>query len=288
MTGFGLGEAEVDSLTVRVEIRSVNHRFLQARFRLPSEFADLEPRVDQAVKKKLSRGAVTLTVITVRGAAPNAVRVDDELAARYLELLGRTARQLGIENDLSLSKLAGLPGVVGTQLDESTREEETKALMQAVNAALENLVAMRKSEGDSMEVDIRKNVSAVSELRAKIETRMPVVVQEHFERMRKRAEGLLEREAQIDPKDLARELALLAERTDVSEEISRLDSHLAQLETILAKGGEVGRKLDFLVQELYREANTIGSKASDAEVAHAVVDLKTHIERVREQVQNIE
>lgn len=288
MTGFGLGEAEGESLAVRVEIRSVNHRFLQARFRLPSEFADLEPRVDQAVKKKLSRGAVTLTVIATRGAAPTAVRVDDELAARYMELLGNTARQLGIENDLSLSKLAHLPGVVGTQLDESVREEESKTLMQAVEAALENLVVMRKLEGESMEADIRKNVAAVTELRASIESRMPLVVQEHFDSMRKRAEELLDREGPIDPKDLARELALLAERTDVSEEISRLDSHLGQLEAILSKGGGVGRKLDFLVQELYREANTIGSKAGDAQVAHAVVELKTHIERVREQVQNIE
>jgi uncharacterized protein (TIGR00255 family) len=288
MTGFGLGEAEAKSLAVRVEIRSVNHRFLQARFRLPSEFADLEPKVDQAVKKRLSRGSVTLTVIATRAAAPTVVRVDNELAARYAELLGNTARQLGIENDLKLSNLMTLPGVVGTQLDESVREEESKTLLAAVEHALANLIAMREAEGASMEADIHKHAAAVAGLRARIEERMPQALQEHFSGMRRRAEDLLGREGPIDPKDLARELALLAERSDVAEELSRLDSHMAQLETILSQGGEVGRKLDFLVQELYREANTIGSKAGDAEIAHAVVELKTHIERVREQVQNIE
>jgi len=128
----------------------------------------------------------------------------------------------------------------------------------------------------------------IDRLRGQVAERMPVVVQQHFEAMKKRAEGLLGDDTRIDPKDLTRELAVLSERADVSEELSRLTSHLEHLDAVLGEGGEVGRKLDFLVQELYREANTIGSKAGDAEVAHAVVELKTHIERVREQVQNVE
>lgn len=288
MTGFGLGEVQADGLTVRVEVRSVNHRFLQARYRLPAEFADLEPQVDQAVKQRLSRGAVTLTAIATRAAAPGTVQVDDAVAARYLELLGKTAATLGVENDLKLSHLVGLPGVVASQAGEAAHEEESQALLGAVGAALDHLVTMRTEEGQALEADIRKHMGAVAELRAVIEGRMPVVVQEHFEASRKRAEDLLGPDSTIDPKDLARELAMLAERSDVAEEISRLDSHANQLDVILSKGGEVGRKLDFLVQELYREANTVGSKAGDAEVAHAVVELKTHIERVREQVQNME
>lgn len=288
MTGFGLGEVQADGLTVRVEVRSVNHRFLQARYRLPAEFADLEPQVDQAVKQRLSRGAVTLTAIATRAAAPQTVRVDDAVAARYLELLGKTAATLGVENDIKLSHLVGLPGVVASQADGAAHEEESQVLLGAVGTALDHLVAMRAEEGQALEADIRKHMGAIAELRAVIEGRMPVVVQEHFEASRKRAEDLLGPDSKIDPKDLSRELAMLAERSDVAEEISRLDSHANQLDVILSKGGEVGRKLDFLVQELYREANTVGSKAGDAEVAHAVVELKTHIERVREQVQNME
>jgi len=293
MTGFGLGEAELDGLTVRVEIRSVNHRFLQARFRLPSEFADLEPRVDALVKKNLSRGAVTLTVNTTRSTAASAVTVDEDLAGRYLKLLTKTAKRYSIEDDLKLSDLVGLPGVVTTRPDSKSHLREGKVLLGAVGEAIERLLRMRETEGSHLEDDIRKQGKAIEKLRVRIEKRMPKVIRAHFEGMKKRADNLLATEPTgknggIERADLARELALLAERTDVSEEISRLDSHIGQVNAVLEKGGEVGRKLDFLVQELYREANTIGSKAGDAKVAHAVVELKTHIERVREQVQNVE
>lgn len=288
MTGFGLGEAEAKGLGVRTEIRTVNHRFLQARFRLPSEFADLEPRVDAELKKVLSRGAVTLTVHVMRAAAPAAVQVDGDVAKRYLSLLRKTGKELKVEDDLKLSHLAALPGVVSSTSDGRGHASEAKVVMSSVRAALANLVEMREVEGKSLEADLRKQAKAIATLRRKIDKRMPTVVATHLENMRQRAEKLLGDDAKIEATDLARELALLSEKTDVSEEISRLDSHLEQLDTVLTKGGEVGRKLDFLVQELYREANTIGSKASDAQVAHHVVDLKTHIERVREQVQNVE
>jgi uncharacterized protein (TIGR00255 family) len=288
MTGFGLGEVEASGLVVRVEIRSVNHRFLQTRFRLPSEFADLEPKVDQLVKKKLSRGAVTLTVIVTRAASPSSVIVDEEVAARYKRLLSKASKNLKLENDLALSNLIALPGVISTQPDAKAHQRESKVLLGAVGQAIEKLVVMREAEGSSMQADIMRQVKVITRIRTLVEKRLPKVVKAHFDNMRKRAEDLLGGDSGLEGRDLARELALLAERSDVSEETSRLDSHLDQLHAILGKGGEVGRKLDFLVQELYREANTIGSKAGDAEVAHAVVELKTHIERIREQVQNIE
>lgn len=288
MTGFGLGQVEADGLVVRVEVRSVNHRFLQTRFRLPSEFADLEPRVDQLVKKHLARGAVTLTVNVTRESAPTTAVIEEELAARYVELLGEMAVRLGLENDLELSDVASLPGVIVQREDEAAHEREAETLVGAVELALANLVEMRGTEGAAIEADLRANAAVIAELRGRVAARMPEVVQRHFEGMKRRAEALLGDGTRIDPEDLTRELAVLSERADVSEELSRLSSHLEHLDAVLAEGGEVGRKLDFLVQELYREANTIGSKAGDAEVAHAVVDLKTHIERVREQVQNVE
>jgi uncharacterized protein (TIGR00255 family) len=288
MTGFGLGEIQADGFSVRVELRTVNHRFLQARFRLPSEFSSLEPQVDKLVKKSLARGAVTLTVIVDRSQEQTAVKVDEQAAARYAHLIGDLAKNLGIKNDMSLSSLVGLPGVISTQSGESDHDTEAKCLLEAVQQALTNLVEMRSVEGAHLEADIRSQADAVGNLRVTVGERMPIVVQQHFDNMRQRAEDLMGREATIDPKDLSRELAMLAEKSDVAEEVSRLDSHLEQLDKVLLSGGEVGRKLDFLVQELYREANTIGSKVGDAEVAHAVVELKTHIERIREQVQNVE
>ncbi len=288
MTGFGLGEVQNGGFTVRVELRSVNHRFLQARFRLPSEFSSLEPKVDKLVKSQLNRGAVTLTVIVDRRSSDNTVNVDEEAAGRYAHLLGNLARSMGIENDMTISTLVGLPGVVSTQSAEQDRDQEDANLLDAVRAAIDALVQMRETEGANLEADIRAEAKEVAALRKTIGERMPLVVQQHFENMRQRAQDLIGEGANLDPKDLARELAMLAEKADVAEEVSRLDSHLEQLDAVLKKGGEVGRKLDFLIQELYREANTIGSKVGDAQVAHSVVNLKTHIERIREQVQNIE
>ncbi|MCB9914685.1 MAG: YicC family protein [Planctomycetes bacterium] len=287
MTGFGLGEAAAKGLTVRTEIRTVNHRFLQPRLRLPQEFAELEPLVDAELKKALARGAVTLTVNVTRSAAPTAVKVDEEVAKRYVQLLRRMGKKLELPDDLSLAHLAALPGVISTPSDDQGHQRDAKLVLASVRAALKNLVEMREVEGKSLEADLRKHAKAIAALRNKVAKRMPEVVKAHHENVRQRAARLMEG-VQLDPKDLARELALLAEKTDVSEELARLDSHLQQLDTVLGQGGEVGRKLDFLVQEIYREANTIGSKANDAQVAHWVVDLKTHIERVREQVQNVE
>lgn len=288
MTGFGLGEAEADGLAVKAEVRSVNHRFLQVRYRLPQEFADLEPQVDALVKKALSRGSVTVSLQVVRRAEPTEVVVDEEVAARYLKLLTRAGKRLGIENDLALSDLAALPGVVGTRFDERGRQKQSQAILGAVKGGVATLVAMREQEGVSLRKDLEKHARACARLCERIAKRMPAVIASHLANLRKRAEDLIGGEARIERADLVRELSLLAERTDVSEELSRLESHLGQLDTVLAKGGEIGRKLDFLVQELYREANTIGSKCNDAKAAHAVVELKTHIERIREQVQNIE
>lgn len=288
MTGFGLGEAEAGGLVVRTELRSVNHRFLQARFRLPSEFADLEPRVDALLKKALSRGSVTLTANTTRSAAPSAIVVDEDVASRYVKLLRKTGKGLKLEDDLKLSSLLALPGVVGARSDDRGHQREAKVVLKSVEAAIANLLEMRQVEGASLEADMRKHAKLIAKLCTKIEKRMPKVVAAHHEAMRVRADKLLGDAGNIEAGDLARELAVLSEKTDVSEELSRLESHLTQLDTVLTKGGEVGRKLDFLVQELYREANTIGSKASDAQVAHAVIELKTYIERVREQVQNVE
>ncbi len=288
MTGIGVASGTVGSSELRVEIRSVNHRFLQLKTRLPLEYSALEGDVEALVKKRLDRGAVTVNAAQPRTARNEGVRIDAALAASWREKLSAVARELGVEDDMTLSRLISLPGVLGSGEDEADDEARGKALLAIVKKALDDLVKMREVEGAALDKDLRKNAKAASKITASIAKRMPKVVREHHAATRKRLDELLGGVRTIAENDLAREVALLAERLDVAEELSRFASHIEQLEATLAAGGAVGRKLEFLMQELQREANTIGSKCNDAQVAISVVDLKTLVERLREQVQNVE
>jgi uncharacterized protein (TIGR00255 family) len=288
MTGFGAAASELGAVALRAEVRTVNHKHLQIKVRLPNEFGFLEPEVEELVKKKLDRGAVTLNVnASTKGAAGAAV-VHEEAAKRYHKLLIKLAKELGIEPKITLETLLALPGVVESAVSETELAREGRLLLKVVAQALEALDAMRAVEGKSLEADLKKHARSIAKIAVLIEKRMPEIVRAHQANLTRRVEELLGGRFQITPADLAREVALLADKVDVSEELSRLSSHLAQIDAILAKTGPIGRQLDFLVQELFREANTIGSKCADAPVAHAVVEMKTSIERLREQVQNVE
>lgn len=288
MTGFGAASLEKSGLSIRVELRSVNHRHLQIKTRLPSEFLHIEHEVEGLLRKKLERGSLTVFVSVKRVAAPDDVRVEVELAAHYRKLLSRMAKTANLDDELRLIELAMLPGVIAGRSAEAPTEAESKALLKTVTSATSELIAMRTTEGENMAKDIAKHGDRVAGVLKQIRKRLPKVVREHHESLHKRVQDLVGKELQVQPADLAREVALLADRLDVSEEVARLDSHLEQLGKVLAKGGATGRKLDFLAQEFFREANTIGSKCSDANLSHLVVELKMHIERLREQVQNVE
>jgi len=288
MTGFGAGSAELGGLTIRTEIRAVNHRHLLVKTRLPAEFAHLESDVDGLLRKKLQRGAVTVSIQVTRTESPSNVTIHAEVAKRYQALTKKLQKELGLSGELSLPDLMGLPGVVGSADQGAAGEREAKAVLKCVGQAASSMIAMREVEGDALAKDLEKNAKAVEKLVARIDKQMPKIVKAHHENLQRRVSDLLGKAGSVDSADLARELALLADKLDVSEEVSRLDSHLGQLRTMLGKGGSIGRKLDFLAQEFFREANTIGSKCNDADVAHMVVDLKTYIERMREQVQNVE
>ena len=287
MTGFGFAEVEAEGVSIRVEIRAVNHRFLQVRQRVPVELGELEPKLEAMLRKKLARGAVNLNVNLTRTASPSAVDLDLEVAKRYRKLLTKAAKELALTDDVGLAKLIELPGVISQRADSGSRERDLKLIVKATETALAGLLEMREAEGARMEKDLRKHTKVIARLRKQIRGRMPKLVKAHQDGLRARVEELAGG-LNLAETDLSREMALIADKTDVSEELSRLEAHLDALDDALAKGGSIGRQLDFLVQELYREANTIGSKAGDVEVAHAVVDLKTNIERVREQVQNVE
>jgi uncharacterized protein (TIGR00255 family) len=285
MTGFGAAAGEAGGREVRVEVRAVNHRHLQVKSRLPSELFGLEAEVEARVKKRLSRGAVSVSVSVARRPAGEA-GIDIEAALRYRDTLSQLAQRFGA-GGVPLEAVLGLPGVLAAAPDE-LGEEEGAAVLRLLERALVELERMRAAEGAAIEADLKRNADAIAKLVARVEKRMPRVVRAHHEALKKRVAELMGDAAAADPKDLAREIALLADRLDVSEEIARLKSHMEQLKAFLGKGGDLGRPLDFLVQEIFREANTIGAKCNDAPVAHLVVDLKTRIERLREQVQNVE
>ncbi|HEV8112528.1 MAG TPA: YicC/YloC family endoribonuclease [Planctomycetota bacterium] len=288
MTGFGVAAVAKGGISARVEVRSVNHRYLQVKARLPSDLGTLEPGLEAIVRESLDRGSVSISASVEREAEARTARVNADVARYYQKTLAALSKDLGLRDGLSVETLVGLPGVLGSGDDDRERRREDELVLDAAKKAVAALVQMRGKEGKSLLADLRKNAKGVAVLVGTIGKRMPVVVREHHENLKKRVEELLGGRQPVRPEDLSRELALIADRMDVGEELTRLSSHLDQWESLLGKGGAVGRQLDFLVQELLREANTIGSKCNDAAVAHAVVELKTLIERLREQVQNVE
>lgn len=288
MTGFGSAQWSDKGLGLRAEVRAVNHKFLQLKIRLPQELAFLEADVEELVRERLERGSVTLNVTSHGAAALSPVELNLVVARRYKTLLTKLAKEIGVEREIELDDFAKLPGVFSAEPDTKALQRGRKALLTVVGAALDSLEEMRAREGKALAKDLALHGDQIAKLVDSIGARMPLVVKTHQENLTRRVAELIGEKAVIAPQDLAREVALLADRLDVSEEIARLSSHLGQLSVLTKKSGSVGRQLEFLIQEFLREANTIGSKCNDATVAHVVVELKTSIERLREQVQNVE
>lgn len=295
MTGFGAARAERSLpggalLAVRVEVRTVNHKHLQLKVRLPQDHGVLEPAVERLVRGRLARGAVQMSIeVALTGGEPS-YDVDEAAFARYVELQRGLSERHGLDAVDSVDELLTLPGViVPRRASEGVAADgpEAEAVLAVVGEAIDRLLEMRAVEGDAMERDLRTSAGEIVALVGSIEERVPEILVRHRARLVERVRDLAG-DTTITEADLAREVALLADRLDVAEEIARLRSHIDQLDALLSKGGAIGRKLDFLAQEFFREANTIGSKCSDSAVAHLVVDLKTQVERLREQVQNVE
>ena len=292
MTGFGRASFQVGDLAFDVELRTVNHRYLDVRAKLPRVLAGFEADVRARVQARLGRGKLDLVVTTPAPVGP-APRLEIDLAAAkgYLEAARELHRQERVPGELGVADLLGLPGVARFSEVEVPAEPLREGLERAVDAALDAADAMRAREGAALERDLRERLRNVVGLVADVEARAGAVQQAARERLRRRAEQLRQETGILDEARLHQEIVIAADRLDVSEELVRLRSHVEQFERILGEAGPgkpVGRRLDFLLQEFGREANTIGSKASDAPVAHWIVELKTEIERLREQVQNVE
>ncbi len=289
MTGFGAAAREDADHTLSAEVRSVNHRHLLVKTRIPGDLSFLEGEIEALVKKRLERGTVSVSLRVDSVGAAGSLHLDAETAERYQRQIQELADRLGLSPSVSMDTLLQLPGVVaGAENVVADAPQLRRTVLGVLDEALGRLIDMRETEGRAIAADLVKHAGATTRLVKHIEKRMPTVVRTLQQNLEKRVRELLEDRQPVASADVAREVAILCDRLDVSEEIARLVSHLDQLRGLLEKGGRIGRKLDFLVQEIFREINTIGSKCSDAKIAHWVVDAKTHAERLREQVQNVE
>jgi len=288
MTGFGRGEAQYLERRFTVEIKAVNHRYREVVLRLPRYMAVLEDRVRKCVQEYVNRGRVDVYCLVEEGEKQgHTVKVDKTLAVAYYKAMNEIKDHLGLSDEIKMEHVLSQPGVFMVDESGGDPEEWWPAIERALHEACRGLVAMREIEGAALRADLAERVTRLATLVEAISVRVPGMVQNYQVRLHRRIEELT-REPIVDPARLAQEVAFFAERVDVSEELVRLLSHLAQLRGMLEANEAVGRKLDFLIQEIIREVNTVGSKAQDEFIAGLVVDFKSELEKARELVQNIE
>ncbi len=288
MTGFGRCQKTLGSRDITVEIKAVNHRYLEFSSRLPRSLGFIEDKLKAQVQSRIARGKVevSVTVAEQKGSASR-VTLNEGLALSYLEELRIFARKNGLTDDLTLSDFCRLPDLFTTRMVEVDEDALWRDISETADGALDSFIAMRRREGEKLSADLAAKLYNILTLVEAVERRSPETVEAYRQRLYKKLGELLA-DRQIDDSRVLTEAALFADKVAVDEETVRLRSHIDQFRHILTLEEPVGRKLDFLVQEMNREANTIGSKAQDAEMARIVVELKSEIEKVREQIQNIE
>jgi uncharacterized protein (TIGR00255 family) len=288
MTGYGTGSAQKENASVSVEIKTVNHRFLDLHLRIPREYHFMEGEIQQLVRGALDRGRVDVSV-SVQNAAEGAFEINANLLKWYLEAAGKLRQEYNFQDSLDLKTVLSLPGIL--QAKESIREQDSavtlELLRKGVADALEGVLRMRIQEGEALLADMRRNLAAMEENAGRIRGISADSAAEHLKKLRDRLDQLLP-QGGMDPQRLAQEAALLADKYDISEELARLTSHIEQYYSLMDSEEKVGKKLDFLLQELQREANTILSKSGNLEVSNLAIAIKTDIEKLREQVQNVE
>ncbi len=289
MTGHGDGHCQLDGLSVLAEVRTINNRYLKLSVRSNKSYNSLDSRIESLVRKYVKRGTINVNLKIDRDVSADDFRLNETVLLGYWKQLENIANKEGLSS-LRIDNLLELPGVVeeGGSVRQKL-DDDWPAIEGALKIALENLSSMRRDEGQAMADDLKSNCDAIGTTSEEIQTRAPLVVEAYQGRLTDRINKLLEDfEVKIEPADVVKEIGIFSDRCDISEELVRLKSHLQQFDTIMASNESAGRKLDFLTQELFRETNTIGSKANDAEIAKRVIEIKTCIERIREMVQNVE
>ena len=288
MTGYGGAKGEVNAIAVTAELKSVNNRFLDVSVRLPKSCLFAEEAVRAAVAEKIGRGKVDVFITVDTSRAEEAmIRVNDNLAAAYLKAVRDTAEKYGLDGDVSALNLVRFPEVLSAEKTDTDRDAVAQAISAVLAEALEGFDAMRAREGGKLQEDILKKLDGLEAMVGAVEARSPETVKEYREKLYARMQEVLADTA-VDEARILEEAAIYADKVAVDEETVRLRSHIDQFRQLLAAGSPVGRKLDFLVQEMNREANTTGSKCADSAIARTVIDMKAELEKIREQIQNIE
>ena len=288
MTGYGRAVETVNGREFTVELRSVNNRYLDCTVKLPRMLSFAEDSVKQAVKATISRGKVDVYIsVHAEGAADVKVTLNDAMVEGYLAAMKQMVEQYGVKDDISVSLISRMPEVFSVEKPQVDEEQLKADLMSVVQKALANYDAMRAAEGKALEADLRNRGNTILELVAQVEAGNGQTVIDYRTRLENKLKEVLANTA-IDESRILTEAAIFADKVAVDEETVRLRSHLEQMNVMLTNGGAIGRKLDFLLQEMNREANTTGSKCSDVRLARIVVDIKAELEKIREQTQNIE
>lgn len=290
MTGFGESHQQADGLAVLIEVRTINNRYFKFSMRSGEGYTALESQVEAVVREKIKRGTVQVNLQVQRASSPDDFSINSAVLDSYRQQLLGLQSRWGTKGEVPIESLLILPGVVNEKLsDPSVAEADWPVIERTLLAALEQLTKMRRDEGQAMAADLAANCGAIAAELKQIAARAPLVVDAFRTRLADRIRtALSEHELTLNPADLVREISIYAERSDISEEVVRLESHLAQYLEIMASQESAGRKLEFLTQEMLREINTIGSKSSDIEIARHVIEIKATIERLREMIQNVE
>ncbi|MBN8250144.1 YicC family protein [Priestia flexa] len=287
MTGFGRGRADNDVQAVTVEMKSVNHRFCEITVRMPRQLMEIEDKIKKIIQTYIKRGRVEVFVtISGEGLAKKTLQTDWELLGEYMKAFQEISERHQLSKSVEIQDILHMPDVMTTSEEEVDQTSIHQLVFTAVEQAVGQLLTMREKEGQELYQDLVQHLTNIQQLRDEVESLAPTVSEQYEDRLRKRLTDYLE--GTIDEQRVLAEVAIFAEKADVNEELTRIHSHLTQFFQTIDTTDVIGRKLDFLVQELNREMNTIGAKANNGKIAQCVIDMKTQLERLKEQVQNIE
>jgi uncharacterized protein (TIGR00255 family) len=288
MTGFGRAEGDTSLGKVIVETRSVNHRYCDINLKLPKRLVLFENRIKEIIRSQVSRGRIDVALrLDSLGEERVQLSVDLNLAGQYYRVLQDLKEKLRLKDEITLALLAGAKDLITAKEESGDVEPYWKEILPILKLSLKNMDDMKQLEGDSLKKDLQQRLELITQQMQMIKQQFPSRLRSYLTRLHERLRSLLEG-MELDPSRFQQEIAFLTERADITEEIVRAESHLAQFSTFLEANEPVGRKMDFLLQEIHREANTVSSKANDVEVSQRVVEIKSELEKIREQVQNIE
>ena len=287
MTGYGKNEVTVDSREYQVEIKSINHRYLDISVKMPRALSYLEDEVKKEIQKQVSRGKIEVYITyTNTSNENNEVKINTEIAELYIKELRRLAEEENLQANIEVTEIAKFPDVL--KIKSNNEDEKIKAeLLETIKMATMNLVSMRKEEGNKIYRDLKNRIEDIKNKTIEISKLSTGLIEEYVVKLENRIKELLKTE-NIDKARLAQEVVIYADKCSVEEEITRLNSHIEQFNNMLEHEGAIGKKIDFLIQEMNRETNTIGSKANNLEITNYVIEIKTQLEDIREQIQNIE